>query len=45
MDNAAAFVAQTDVAGDNGKFSIDADGAWTYTANEAFDSLNVGDSV
>ena len=45
VDSAETFVAQTDVAGRNGKFSIDAAGAWTYTANEAFDSLNVGDSV
>ena len=45
VDSAAAFVAQTDVAGVNGLFSIDANGAWTYTANSAFDSMNVGDSV
>ena len=45
VDNAATFVAQTDVAGTNGSFSIDEAGAWIYTANQAFDSLNVGDSV
>jgi VCBS repeat-containing protein len=28
-----------------GDFSIDASGNWTFTANSAFDSLNVGDSV
>src|SRR5439155_3914715 len=33
------------VAGTNGTFSIAANGAWTYTANSAFDSLNVGQSV
>ena len=45
VDSDEAFVAQTDVAGTNGKFSIDAAGAWTYTANSAFDGLNVGQSV
>ena len=45
VDSAAEFVAQTDVAGENGSFSIDAAGNWTYTANSAFDELNVGDSI
>ena len=45
VDSAAAFVAQTNVAGANGTFSIAADGSWTYTANSAFDNLNVGQSV
>ncbi|GKT11405.1 MAG: hypothetical protein ISEC1_P0369 [Thiomicrorhabdus sp.] len=46
VDNADnTFVAQTNVAGTNGTFSIDASGAWIFTANSAFDSLNVGDSV
>src|SRR3990167_3784587 len=45
VDNPNTFVAQTNVAGTNGTFSIDANGAWTYVANSAFDSLNVGDSV
>ena len=39
------FVAQTNVAGANGTFSIAADGSWTYTANSAFDNLNVGQTV
>ena len=39
------FVAQSNVAGANGHFSIDAAGAWSFTANSAFDSLNVGQSV
>src|SRR5438034_2917519 len=43
--SAQTFVAQTNVAGTNGTFSIAANGAWTYTANSAFDSLNVGQSV
>src|SRR6185369_11111898 len=45
VDNAPAYVAQTGVHGANGTFSIAADGAWTYTADSAFDALNVGDSV
>src|SRR5205085_1697785 len=45
VDNAQTFVAQTNVAGTNGTFSIAANGAWTYTASSAFDSLNVGQSV
>jgi VCBS repeat-containing protein len=45
IDSPATFVAQTNLAGDNGKFSISTTGAWTYTANSAFDSLNVGDSL
>src|SRR2546425_1432171 len=45
VDSPQAFVAQTNVAGANGTFSIAANGAWTYTANSAFDNLNVGQSV
>src|SRR5205807_2425359 len=45
VDNPLTFVPQTNVAGTNGTFSIAANGAWTYTANSAFDSLNVGQSV
>ncbi|MFZ9255117.1 MAG: VCBS domain-containing protein, partial [Hylemonella sp.] len=41
VDNAAGFQAQT-LTGTNGSLSIDAAGAWTFTANSAFDSLNVG---
>ena len=41
MDSAATFVAQTDVAGNNGygKFSIDAAGTWTYTMDSAHDEF------
>jgi len=39
VDSTAEFVAQTDVAGTYGTFSIDADGAWTYVANNAYDGL------
>src|SRR3989442_14622913 len=45
VDNAQTFVPQTNVAGTNGAFSIAANGTWTYTANCAFDNLNVGQSV
>jgi VCBS repeat-containing protein len=45
VDNAETFVAQTATTGTNGSFSITAAGLWSYTANSAFDSLNVGDSV
>ncbi|MGB2683751.1 MAG: VCBS domain-containing protein, partial [Olleya sp.] len=46
MDNVDnAFVAQTDVIGSHGTFSIGSDGAWTFTANSAFNALNVGDNV
>src|SRR2546421_13084570 len=45
VDNPQTFVPQTNVAGANGTFSIAANGAWTYTANSAFDNLNVGQSV
>src|SRR5205085_994727 len=45
VDSAQTFVPQTNVAGANGVFSIAANGAWTYTANSAFDNLNVGQSV
>ncbi|MGF1752128.1 VCBS domain-containing protein, partial [Vibrio makurazakiensis] len=40
------FVPVTDEAGDNGfgVFSIDADGNWTFTADDAYDELAVGDS-
>ena len=35
VDSDETFVAQTDVPGDYGSFSIDADGNWTYTASSA----------
>ena len=45
VDNPAnAFTAGT-IVGTIGTFSIDAAGAWTFTANSAFDSLNVGQNV
>jgi len=45
VDNTSAFTAQSGVIGTNGTFSIGTNGEWTYTANSAFDSLNVGDSI
>ncbi|HEY9760871.1 MAG TPA: VCBS domain-containing protein, partial [Trichocoleus sp.] len=44
VDNVAEFVAQADVTGSYGKFSIDKNGNWSYTANSAFDELNAGQS-
>ncbi|MGF6487017.1 VCBS domain-containing protein [Pseudomonas frederiksbergensis] len=45
IDSPETFQAQSGTAGDNGTFAIDATGNWSYTANSAFDSLNVGDSL
>ncbi|RLM48433.1 VCBS domain-containing protein, partial [Halorubrum sp. Atlit-28R] len=45
VDSAEKFVAQSNVAGDHGVFSIDEDGNWTYTANSAYDELNVDDTL
>ena len=45
VDSPEKFVAQSNVKGKNGTFSIDSAGAWTYVANSAFDKLNVGRSV
>ncbi|MDP2244381.1 VCBS domain-containing protein [Pseudomonas sp.] len=43
VDN--SFVAQTDVVGTRGTFSITEAGAWTFVANSAFNELNVGEQV
>ncbi|UVK97490.1 VCBS domain-containing protein [Pseudomonas sp. B21-048] len=45
IDSAATFVTQTNTAGANGTFAINTAGNWSYTANSAFDALNVGDSL
>ncbi|MBI3479923.1 MAG: hypothetical protein HY016_06150 [Nitrosomonadales bacterium] len=45
VDSPAVFIAQDKVAGKYGTFNIDESGAWAYTANSAFDYLNVGQSV
>ncbi|PNA44025.1 type I secretion protein, partial [Pseudomonas sp. FW306-2-2C-A10BC] len=45
IDSPESFQAQSGTAGANGAFAIDAAGNWSYTANSAFDALNVGDSL
>ncbi|MEK1839364.1 MAG: VCBS domain-containing protein, partial [Pseudomonas sp.] len=45
IDSPETFQAQSATAGANGTFAIDAAGNWSYTANSAFDALNVGDSL
>jgi VCBS repeat-containing protein len=45
VDSPETFVAQSNVKGKNGTFSIDTSGQWTYVANSAFDEMNVGQSV
>ncbi|WP_316678321.1 VCBS domain-containing protein, partial [uncultured Tolumonas sp.] len=44
VDSPASFVALTNVAGSNGygKFTVNADGSWTYTANTAHDEFKAG---
>jgi VCBS repeat-containing protein len=42
VDSAQTFQAQTDTAGLYGKFSIDASGAWTYTADGAHNEFAAG---
>ncbi|NRB25212.1 VCBS domain-containing protein, partial [Shewanella sp.] len=43
VDNADNSFNPTTVDGDYGIFTLAADGQWTFTANSAFDELNVGD--
>ncbi|MEY4753141.1 MAG: hypothetical protein RJA44_816, partial [Pseudomonadota bacterium] len=42
VDSATTFVAQTATAGSYGSFSIDASGAWSYTASSAHDAFVAG---
>ncbi|WLG43675.1 VCBS domain-containing protein [Pseudomonas sp. FP1740] len=42
VDSAATFVAQTNIAGSYGQFSIGTDGAWTYVANSAHNEFAAG---
>ncbi|WP_324727780.1 beta strand repeat-containing protein [Pseudomonas chlororaphis] len=42
VDSTATFVAQTDTAGNHGKFSIDTSGAWTYVADSAHNEFAAG---
>ncbi|MEP9317882.1 retention module-containing protein [Pseudomonas sp. LABIM340] len=43
VDSPASFQVQTGTAGDYGKFSVAADGSWTYVTNEAFNALKDGE--
>ncbi|WP_425318707.1 retention module-containing protein, partial [Pseudomonas nitroreducens] len=45
VDGAASFQAQSNVAGLHGTFNLGTDGTWTYTANSAYNELNVGDKL
>ncbi|MGC2049591.1 MAG: VCBS domain-containing protein, partial [Gallionella sp.] len=45
VDSPATIGARHLVKGKNGTFSIDSDGAWTYTAKSAFDWLGVDQSI
>src|SRR5207302_1526991 len=42
IDSPATFVAQNNVAGSYGHFSIDANGAWAYSADSAHDEFAAG---
>jgi VCBS repeat-containing protein len=44
VDGDDTFQPQSNVQGTYGTFSIDADGNWTYLANDAYNELNVGQS-
>jgi len=44
-DNTSDFAAQSDVAGAHGKFSIEANGVWSYKADAANDALNEGEKL
>ncbi|UVM51926.1 VCBS domain-containing protein [Pseudomonas sp. B21-015] len=45
IDSPESFQAQSGTTSANGIFAIDTTGNWSYTANSAFDALNVGDSL
>ena len=45
VDSSAAFQAQTDTAGTHGKFSITADGTWSYVADSAYNELKAGEHL
>src|SRR5437773_11639098 len=45
VDSAQTFVAQAGTAGTYGSFSIDAAGAWSYTAGSALNNLAAGQTV
>ncbi|PTP80510.1 toxin, partial [Vibrio splendidus] len=45
VDNPDNAFTPDSIAGTNGDLTIDANGHWTFTANNAFNQLNVGDKV
>ncbi|WP_217992648.1 VCBS domain-containing protein, partial [Polaromonas sp. AET17H-212] len=45
VDNTPNTFTAATIVGTTGTFAIDAAGAWTFTANSAFDNLNVGQNV
>ncbi|PJI49131.1 MAG: hypothetical protein CTR55_07100 [Pseudomonas sp.] len=45
VDGLASFQAQSNVAGLHGTFNLGADGAWTYTANDAYNELKAGEEL
>ncbi|MDR9828929.1 VCBS domain-containing protein [Vibrio sp. FNV 38] len=45
VDNTDNAFTPSTVTGSNGDFTIDASGQWTFTANSAFNNLNVGDKI
>ncbi|MEZ9765517.1 VCBS domain-containing protein [Vibrio splendidus] len=45
VDNPDNAFTPDSVSGTNGDLTIDANGHWTFTANSAFNQLNVGDKV
>ncbi|WP_447752430.1 retention module-containing protein [Pseudomonas nicosulfuronedens] len=45
VDGAASFQAQSNVTGQHGTFNLGTDGAWTYTANDAYNELKAGEEL
>ncbi|MFA0525341.1 VCBS domain-containing protein, partial [Vibrio sp. 10N.222.52.C3] len=45
VDNPDNAFTPDSITGTNGNLTIDANGQWTFTANSAFNQLNVGDKV
>ncbi|BFL85963.1 hypothetical protein LFREDSHE_44130 [Shewanella baltica] len=45
VDNADNSFTPATVVGTYGTFTLQGNGEWTFTANSAFDALNVGDSI
>ncbi|WP_198927902.1 VCBS domain-containing protein, partial [Vibrio splendidus] len=45
VDNPDNAFTPDSIAGTNGDLNIDANGHWVFTANSAFNQLNVGDKI